>query len=87
MRAIVYGRVQGVFYRSFVTGAATKLGVFGYVCNLPEGKVEVYAEGEKKQLEKLIEHLKIGPPAARVDKVVTNWAESTGNYSDFRISY
>ena len=87
MRVIVHGRVQGVFFRSFVAEVATKLGLFGYVRNLRDGTVEVYAEGEKEQLEELIEHLKVGPPAARVAKVATNWSEYTGNYSSFKISY
>ena len=87
MRAIVHGRVQGVFFRSFVAEVAAKLGLFGYVRNLRDGTVEVYAEGEKEQLEELIEHLKVGPPAARVAKVAANWSEYTGNYSSFKISY
>ena len=87
MRAIVHGRVQGVFFRSFVATSATKLGLFGYVRNLRDGTVEVYAEGEKEQLEELIEHLKVGSPAAMVAKVTTNWSEYTGNYSSFKISY
>jgi acylphosphatase len=49
--------------------------------------VEVQAEGERKQLEKLISHLKVGPPGARVEKVVTNWSEYTGSYPDFEIRY
>jgi acylphosphatase len=49
--------------------------------------VEVNAEGERKQLEKLIGYLKIGPPGAKVEKVITNWSEYTGSYSGFRIRY
>jgi acylphosphatase len=79
--------VQGVFFRSFVAETAEKLGVSGSVRNLPDGTVEVYAEGERVQLEELIKQLKTGPPAARVCKVTTDWSEYTGNYSGFRISY
>jgi len=49
--------------------------------------VEVNAEGERKQLEKLIGYLKVGTPAAKVTKVVTKWSEYTGGYSDFKIRY
>jgi len=49
--------------------------------------VEVQAEGERKQLEKLIDYLKLGPPTARVGKVVTKWSEYTGDYSGFSIRY
>jgi len=57
------------------------------VRNMPGGSVEVNAEGERKQLEELISYLKVGPRAARVEKVVVNWAEYTGNYAHFSIRY
>ena len=87
VQAIVYGYVQGVLFRDFVSKRATELGLTGYVRNLPEGSVEVNAEGRKKQLEKLIGYLKVGPPTAEVEKVVVNWSEYTGNYSRFAIRY
>jgi len=87
VQAIVYGYVQGVFFRDFVTRRANELGVTGYVRNLPGGTVEVLAEGERKQLEKLIGYLRVGSPAARVEKVTTNWSEYTGSYYDFGIRY
>ncbi len=87
LQATVYGRVQGVFFRTFVAEHAHELGLTGYVRNLPGGVVEVAVEGYRKQLEKLIGRLKMGPPEARVEKVVTNWSEYTGNYADFRIRY
>ena len=88
VQAIVYGFVQGVFFRDFVSRRAAELGLTGYVRNLPGGEaVEVNAEGERKQLEKLIGYLKVGPPTASVEKVVTNWSEYTGSYADFRVRY
>ena len=87
VHAIVYGYVQGVFFRAFVSRRADELSLTGYVRNLPNEAVEVRAEGERKQLEKLISHLKAGPPAAKVERVVTNWSEYTGKYSDFTIRY
>ncbi len=87
VQATVYGRVQGVFFRAFVAEHAHELGLTGYVRNLPLRAVEVVAEGERKQLEKLVSYLKMGPPDAKVEKVVTNWSEYTGNYSGFRIRY
>jgi len=82
---IVYGRVQGVFFRAYASKWAVELGLTGYVHNLPDGTVEICAEGEKRQLERLIDRLKEGPPAARVEKVVTGWSEYSGNYSRFRV--
>ena len=87
VQAVVYGRVQGVFFRAFVSQRATELGLNGYVRNVPGGGVEVRAEGERKKLEELIGHLKVGPPAARVEKVATNWSEYTGGYTVFDIRY
>ncbi|MBA7685367.1 Acylphosphatase [subsurface metagenome] len=88
VRVIVYGYVQGVFFRAFTSRRATELGLTGYVCNLPGREaVEVNAEGERKQLEKLIGYLKVGPPGAKVEKVVISWSEYTGSYSQFSIRY
>lgn len=84
-QAIVHGRVQGVFFRAFVERRAEELGLIGYVRNRPDGAVEVTAEGVKPQLEKLVEYLKTGPPAARVDKVEINWSHYTGEYTGFSI--
>jgi len=88
LHAIVYGRVQGVFFRAFVSELAGELGLTGYVRNLRYREaVEVQAEGERKQLERLVDYLKIGPPSAEVEKVVSNWSEYTGGYSRFSIRY
>jgi acylphosphatase len=87
LQATVHGRVQGVFFRAFVAGWARDLGLVGYVCNLPGGAVEARAEGERQQLEKLVGYLKVGPPAARVDKVVTVWSEYTGDYAGFGVRH
>jgi len=87
VQVTVYGRVQGVYFRAFVSRRARELGLTGYVRNTPDRAVEVYAEGERKQIEKLIDHLKVGPSSARVDKVVVDWSEYAGNYPGFNISY
>ena len=87
LQVIVYGRVQGVFFRAFVTRWARELNLAGYVRNLPDGALEVRAEGERQQLEKLVSYLKVGSTAARVDEVVTDWSEYSGNYSGFSVSH
>ena len=88
VQAVVYGYVQGVFFRAFVSRRATEFGLTGYVRNLPDGDaVEVYAEGERNKLGQLIGYLRVGPPAAKVERVVTNWSEYTGSYSNFSIRY
>jgi acylphosphatase len=87
LQVTVYGRVQGVFFRDFVARWARELKLAGYVRNLPDGAVEVRVEGERQQLEKLVGYLKVGPPAARVNKVVTSWSGYAGNYSGFKVRY
>ena len=87
-QATVHGYVQGVFFRDFVSRRARELGLSGYVRNLRGGEtVEVHAEGERSKLEQLIGYLYIGPPAARVDRVLTDWSEYTGSYSGFSVRY
>ena len=87
VNAIVHGRVQGVYYRAFARRRATELDQTGYARNLPAGTVEIRAEGERERLQRLIGYLESGPPAARVEKVVTDWSEYTGNYTGFSVKY
>ncbi len=85
LKAMVYGRVQGVLFRNFVERHAQELGLTGYVRNMAEGTVEVHAEGAREQLEQLTGFLEQGPPRASVDKVEATWSEYSGKYPDFRI--
>jgi acylphosphatase len=88
VRALIYGDVQGVFFRAFAAQKARSMGLKGYVSNLPRGdSVEVVAEGERKRLEELVTYLNVGPPAARVERVITNWSEHSGRYTEFSIRY
>jgi len=88
LSAMVYGHVQGVFFRAFVLHRANSLGLKGYARNLPKSHaVEVNAEGDKQKLEELIEHLKMGPPEAWVEKVEPHWSEFTGQFTNFEIRY
>ena len=68
-RCRVSGRVQGVFFRASTRNQAQTLGVSGYAKNLPDGSVEVHAEGEEKAVAALCEWLWVGPPAAKVTAV------------------
>jgi acylphosphatase len=87
LRAVIRGRVQGVFFRAFVKRWAYQLNLNGYVCNLPDGRVEVLAEGEKAALVKLLEHVREGPPEARVDEIMEEWGEARGDFSGFAVRY
>jgi len=86
--AIVRGRVQGVFFRDFVQRHARALGLTGYVRNLSHPQaVEVQAEGERRQLEKLLHHLRQGPPGSKVEKVELSWGDYSGDFPNFRVTY
>jgi acylphosphatase len=68
-RYVVRGRVQGVGYRYFVLRQASALGVRGFARNLPDGEVEVVAEGPDEALAALEERLREGPSFASVSGV------------------
>lgn len=65
-RYLVRGRVQGVGYRWFVSREADRLGLRGYARNLPDGTVEVVAQGPDQSLQTLERALEKGPSFARV---------------------
>lgn len=69
VRFVVSGRVQGVGFRWFVMREATRLDLAGFVRNLPDGSVEVVAQGGAAALTSLESVLAQGPPAARVSHV------------------
>lgn len=68
-RYFVGGRVQGVGFRYFVADAAAHEGIAGWARNLPDGRVEIAAEGEADALERFERRIRQGPPHARVDEV------------------
>lgn len=87
VRIIVEGKVQGVFFRQSTKEIAYSLGLSGYVRNLENGNVEVEAEGEDANIEKLIEWIKKGPPLAKVTKLNIEYLPVTGDKLDFKILY
>ena len=70
---LIGGRVQGVGFRYSTTIEADSLGLSGWVRNLPDGRVEVVAEGPRAVVERLIEWCRQGPRYAWVDKVDVDW--------------
>jgi acylphosphatase len=84
-RYAVSGRVQGVGYRAFVADAARAEGLDGWCRNLPDGRVEVLAEGDAEALSRLEWRLWQGPPRARVDDVASEDVVPGGT-SGFRIT-
>ncbi|MCD6478412.1 MAG: acylphosphatase [Candidatus Diapherotrites archaeon] len=83
----VYGHVQGVFFRAFTRDWASRLGLQGYVRNMPDGSVEIVAEGSEDCIKELIEKVRIGPPAASVERIEVKWQQASNAYNGFRIEY
>lgn len=84
-RAVVSGRVQMVMYRDFASRKAQSLGIVGTVRNLPDGTVEVVAEGEQAALHDFLAMLSKGPLLADVRDVRTEWTEPVGTFRNFSI--
>jgi acylphosphatase len=87
LHARVTGLVQGVGFRYFVLEAAHRLGLSGWVRNLPDRQVEVVAEGERGRLEQLLATLSQGPSGSRVREVDSQWLLPRGEFQGFRITH
>ena len=87
VRLIVKGKVQGVYFRFNMRQVAMKNSVVGWVRNLPDGNVEALLEGNKEDVNQVVQWSKIGPENARVDEVKMDYGEYTGKYKDFIIRY
>jgi len=85
LHCIVSGKVQGVFFRSWIFDQANNLGLTGWVRNIGDGKVEVLAQGSEENMQILKDHLVQGSPLSRVDNVEANWTDYEKEYSDFQI--
>lgn len=84
---LVSGRVQGVFFRANTKEKARDLEVTGWVKNRDDGKVEAVFEGDKGNVNKMIDFCKKGSPAAEVSDVEVNWEDYKGDFSNFEILY
>jgi acylphosphatase len=85
-RITITGLVQGVFFRREMADLARRLGISGWVRNLPNGKVEALAEGEKGLLDELIRFCHVGPRGAVVRRVEVEWSDYLGEFRGFRIT-
>ena len=82
---MISGDVQGVGYRFFAQRVAARHQVVGYVRNLPDGRVEVHAEGTPESIEGFKHDIAAGPQFSRVEQVEEVGVEPTGQYQAFRI--
>ncbi|HFC49331.1 MAG TPA: acylphosphatase [Thermofilum sp.] len=86
-RVYISGKVQGVFFRASTWEVAKRLGLRGYVRNLPDGRVEAVFEGDEEKVRKAIEWCRRGPPLAIVENVEVKWEEPKKDFDDFVILY
>ena len=85
LSVLIDGYVQGVGFRYFVLNRAAEIGVTGWVRNRISGQVEVVAEGNRDQLEKLLGQLRVGPRSAQVENIEVNWGQATGEFHSFNV--
>ena len=77
-RAIVRGRVQGVFFRAEASSRARSLGLVGWVRNVPDGTVEAVFEGAQEHVDSMLRWCEHGPAGARVESVDVEWEPPAG---------
>jgi acylphosphatase len=85
LRILVHGRVQGVFFRHAAAEEARSLGLRGWVKNLPNGDVEIVAEGPRRELKILAAWAHQGPRLARVTGIEEEWSDYGGEEGPFAI--
>ena len=83
----VLGFVVGVGFRRYIKKKAQALGLKGWVKNLPDGRVEILAQGPKEDIQKLIKIAEKGNIFSFVKGVVVDWQKDEENFSDFEILF
>jgi len=87
VRVLAGGRVQGVAYRFYAEKYAGLLGITGWVRNLPDGRVEVLAEGSAGSVETFLDRLREGPSLARIETFDVRREPPKGEFRDFRVTF
>lgn len=86
LRARIHGTVHGVGFRATTKALAEKLHLTGFVCNNPDGTVEICAQGEKQSLEKLLQFLQREFGSQYIHRIDTAFHPIAIAYSDFKIT-
>ena len=87
IRAMVQGRVQGVFFRVYTRDKANQLQLVGWVRNNRDGTVECHAQGPNHAIAEFISFLHQGSPSSRVDNVTVNDVPVESTLHGFKITY
>ena len=85
LKAKVYGKVQGVWFRQYTLDCADRIGLVGMVKNLDDGTVLIHAAG--KNLRDFKKYLKSGPAGSNVERIEFSWKTFAKEFSEFKIEY
>jgi acylphosphatase len=85
VRVLVDGRIQRVGYRYVVANLARERNVKGYVRNLDDGRMEIVAEGEEKELEDFLARIQVKEEPISVERIEVHEEKPTGEFKTFRI--
>lgn len=85
VHVFISGRVQGVFFRQATKEKADEFGIFGWVRNLPDERVEAIFEGNKEELEEMVKWARRGPRLAKVENLVADFEDYTEEFKNFEI--
>ncbi len=83
----ISGIVQGVFFRAHACEIARHSGLKGWVKNLPDGRVEIVAQGAEDKIHEFMRWCQKGPPDAAVEEVEVQWQDVTDTFDNFEIKY
>jgi acylphosphatase len=86
IHAVIYGKVQGIYFRAYTQAEGNKIGVKGWVKNRADGAVEVVVEGEPEKVAEMLAWLKQGSPGSQVEKVEVKDERPVGE-NQFNIRY
>jgi acylphosphatase len=84
VRVYIEGTVQGIFFRAFAKENAERLNIKGFVRNLEDGRIELFLEGAKEDVDKMIELCKTGPKHSEIKKVEVK-EEKFQDFKTFKI--
>lgn len=86
LQAVIEGSVQGVGFRAFTAEAAQRRHITGWVRNTYEGKVEIFAQGSRSNLEDFLKIIRSGPSLSEITNVICSWSEGSPEYKSFFIA-
>ena len=87
LHVYIEGKVQMVWFRDHTRTEARRLGLKGWVKNLPDGRVEAVFEGPEEDLKHILQWCHQGSPNSRVDRVEPAWSEAGGEFESFEITF